>query len=61
MRYWLGKPLLMLAVIMLVLGGISAYWLRSGPSQAGADDNQTARTAHHRQVDQIIDDMENGR
>ena len=60
MRYWLGKPLLMLAGIMLVLGGVSAYWLKSGPSPAGADDNQ-ARTAYHRQVDKIINDMENGR
>ena len=60
MRYWLGKPLLMLAGIMLVLGGISAYWLRTGPSSAGADDNQ-AHSAYRRQVDKIIDDMENGR
>ena len=60
MRYWLGRPLLMLAVIMLVLGGISAYWLRSGPSEAGANDNQ-ARTAYRRQVEQVINDMENGR
>ncbi|MCK4627216.1 MAG: hypothetical protein KAV00_18025 [Phycisphaerae bacterium] len=61
MRYWLGRPLLMLAGIMLVLGGISAYWLHSGPSAAEADDNQTAHTAYHRQVDKIINDMENGR
>ncbi len=61
MRYWLGRPLLMLAGIILVLGGISAYWLRSGPSVAEANDNQSARTAYHRQVDKIIDDMENGR
>lgn len=60
MRYWLGRPLLMLAGIMLVLGGISAYWLRSGPSPAGADDNQ-ASSSYRRQVDKIIDDMENGR
>ncbi|MCK4626715.1 MAG: hypothetical protein KAV00_15485 [Phycisphaerae bacterium] len=60
MRYWLGKPLLMLAVIMLVLGGISAYWLKTGPSPAGAKDDQT-RTAYHRQVEKVIDDMENGR
>ena len=60
MRYWLGKPLLMLAVIMLVLGGISVYWLKSGPSPARADDNQ-ARTAYHRQVEQVMDDIENGR
>ncbi len=61
MRYWLGRPLLMLAVIMLVLGAISVYWLRSGPSPASANDDQSARTAHYRQVERTIDDMENGR
>jgi hypothetical protein len=60
MRYWLGRPLLMLAVIMLVLGGISAYWLRSGPSPAEANDDQSAHT-YRRQVERTMDDMENGR
>ena len=61
MRDWLGKPLLMLAVILLVLGGISVYWLKSGPSLAGADDNPSAGTAYHRQLEQLMDDVENGR
>ncbi len=61
MRYWLGRPLLMLAGILLLLGGISVYWLKSGPSPAGADDNSSARTAYHRQVERVMDDVEKGR
>ena len=61
MRYWLGKPLLMLAGILLVLGGVSVYWLRAGPSPAGANDKSSARTTYHRQVERVMDDLEKGR
>jgi len=49
MRDWMGKPLLLLAVIIVVLGAISAYWLHQGPRPAGADDEPGARATQHQQ------------
>ena len=61
MRDWLGKPLLLLAVIILVLGAISLWWLNSGPSPAGAYDKKMPTNTHHRKVQKVMDDVENGR
>lgn len=61
MRDWLGKPLLIVAAILLVLGGISIYWLKAGPSPAGADVQTATTNTYHQQVQQAIEDCENGR
>lgn len=53
MHEWLGKPLLILAAIVVVLGGLSLCWLNYLPSQARAAGAQAqSGTAHQKQVDQ---------
>lgn len=53
MREWLGKPLLILAAIVVVLGGLSVCWLNYLPSRADAAGIRVqAGTDHQKQVDQ---------
>ena len=59
MRDWLGKPMMILAVILLVLGVITAYFLLTAPSPALGDDRLPA-AAHHREVNRLIQQIENG-
>jgi hypothetical protein len=57
---WLGKPLLWVAAILIVLGGISAVWLASEPTSVRAGE-PLAITPHNQQVQQAIRDAESGR
>lgn len=60
MRDWLGKPLIILAVILLLLAAISVCWLLSGPSPA-AGEERMAGPPHQREVDRLVRQIENGR
>ena len=61
MKDWLGKPLLILAVIFLIAAGVSIYWLKkSGPTTASAD-QQRFVTKYHIQLEKAIKDLENNR
>lgn len=60
MRDWLGKPLMILAAILLLLAALSAYWLLSGPSPAAGQD-RLAGPPHQRQVDRLVEQIESGR
>ena len=59
MRDWLGKPMLIIAVILLVLAAFSIWYVRPGPSRAGAADE--FRTPHQRQAEELIRRMERER
>ncbi len=58
MRDWLGKPLLIVAVILLALVIFSVWYLWPGPAAAGAADNFA--TPHQRQVQELIRQIERG-
>jgi hypothetical protein len=72
MREWLGKPLLMLAAILMVMGAFVLWWFGLGPARAGAADRSTSgyhkgdssrlRTAasHQQQIQQAINELEKG-
>ena len=59
MRDWLGKPLLLVAIILVVLTAFSVWYVLSGPRSAGAADDFS--TPHQRQVDDLIRQIERGR
>ena len=59
MRHWLGKPMLILAVILLVLAIFSAWYVWPGPRPAGAAERFA--TPQQRQVDRLIREIERGR
>ena len=66
MRDWLGKPLLFLLAVILVLGGISLWWVFHNPSSAGAAVSARAAeaspaTSHHKQIFQTMREVETGR
>jgi len=58
MRDWLGKPLLLLVVVMLILGAVSLYWLQSSPAPAGAAD-RSIQIEYHKRLDRAIREVEN--
>lgn len=58
MRYWLGKPLLIVLVIVVCLAGFSVWYVWPGPSAAGASDRFSTR--HQREVDRLIRQIERG-
>ena len=60
MRELLSKPLVILAAVLLVFGAIFIYWLASGPSAAAGSDNLT-NAPHQRQVDRVMDQIDNQR
>jgi len=60
MRDWLGKPLLILAGIILVLGAISLYWLSSMPSAASGGQERPA-PASQRRAEAMMRQMEHDR
>ena len=58
MRDWLGKPLLIVAVILLVLAVFSVWYVWSGPAAAVAAEE--FNTPHQRQVDEMVRQIERG-
>ena len=72
MREWLGKPLLVVAAILLVMGVFVLWWFGLGPPRAGAADRSASghhkgdssrsgtATSHQRQIQQAIDELEKG-
>ena len=58
MRYWLGKPLLIVVLIGLSLAVFSAWYVWSGPALVGAADSYS--TPHQRRVEQLIRRIDRG-
>ena len=58
MRYWLGRPLLVVMLIALCLAAFSAWYVWPGPTQAGAADEFS--TPHQRQAERLIRQIERG-
>lgn len=57
MRDWFVKPLLIVLAIVIVLGAISVWWLKAGPSPAkGA--GRFAPTPYHQRLEQALRDLE---
>jgi len=61
MKDWLGKPLLILAVIFLIAAGVSIYWLKKSSPTAASADQQRFVTKYHIQLEKAIKDLENNR
>jgi len=59
MRDWLGKPMLIVALILMVLAAFSMWYVWPGPRRAGAADE--FRTPHQRQAAELIRQIERGR
>jgi len=60
MRDWLGKPLLLLVVVVLILGAVSMYWLYSSPAPTGAAD-RGMQIEYHKRLDRVIREVEHER
>jgi hypothetical protein len=58
MRYWLGKPLLVVLLIAVCLAVFSVWYVWPGPSVAGASDRLS--TPHQRQAERLIRQIERG-
>ena len=57
MRGWLGKPLLLVALIVVLLAAVSIWCVWAGPLRAGASGLSSPR---QHQVDQLIRQIERG-
>ena len=60
MREWLGKPLLIVGIIMLLLLMGSIWYIRSGPASAKAD-QPPAMSAHQMEINRAMADFERDR
>jgi len=58
MRYWLGKPLLIVLAIVVCLAVFSVWYVWPGPSPAGADNGFS--TPQQREVERLIRQIERG-
>ena len=60
MRYTLAKPMLILAIVLLIFGAIFVYWLGSGPARAAGGQRGPGTIADRQaKVDQLIRQIDN--
>jgi hypothetical protein len=60
MREWLGKPLLIVGMVMAMLVTGSVWYIRSGPSAARADSPPVV-SAHQMEINRALADFDRDR
>ncbi len=55
----LRRPMVLIGLAVIVLAALFAYWLWSGPAAAGAE--SVPSTPYHRQLDEIMRQIDNPR